>query len=137
MHNDFAQRKGIDFNEIFSPIVKFTSVRTLLCLATQFDLLIKWIDVKTFFLHGDLDEKIYIMQPEAFANFLNENLVCCWKTPYMDLSKPLSDDTKDLIFLWLILGLKHMIRLIKYTLNWKDFKSNLYVAICWWYTHCL
>jgi len=56
----FKQRKGIDFDEIFSPVVKMSSVRVVLGLAASVDLTIEQMDVKTDFLHGDLEEEIYI-----------------------------------------------------------------------------
>ena len=59
----FAQKKGIDFDEIFSPIVKMTSIRTVLSLVATEDLHLEQLDVKKTFLHGDLDEEIYMAQP--------------------------------------------------------------------------
>ena len=56
----FAQKKGIDFDEVFSPIVKMTSIRTILSLAAAEDLHLEQLDVKTTFLHGDLEEEIYM-----------------------------------------------------------------------------
>jgi len=56
----FAQKKGIDFDEIFSPIVKMTSIRTILSLVAVEGLHLEQLDVKTTFLHGDLEEEIYI-----------------------------------------------------------------------------
>ena len=56
----FSQRKGIDFDEIFSPVVKLTSIRTVLGLASSFNLEVEQMDVKTAFLHGDLEEEIYM-----------------------------------------------------------------------------
>ena len=52
----YSQVEGIDFHEIFSPIAKMTSIRFLLSLATTFDLEVEHMDVKTVFLHGDLNE---------------------------------------------------------------------------------
>ncbi|CAL2270428.1 unnamed protein product [Prunus armeniaca] len=57
----FSQKKGIDFEEIFSPIMKMSSIR---------------LDVKTAFLHGDLEEEIYMEQPEGFKVKGKEDLVC-------------------------------------------------------------
>jgi hypothetical protein len=62
----FRQRKGIDFDEIYSPVVKMSSIRVVLSLATSLDLEIEQMDVKTAFLHGDLEEEIYMEQPEGF-----------------------------------------------------------------------
>eukprot|EP00253_Pinus_taeda_P023081 PITA_23081 len=58
----FAQKKGIDFDEIFSPVVKMTSIRTILSLVAVEDLHLEQLDVKTTFLHGDLEEEIYMQQ---------------------------------------------------------------------------
>jgi hypothetical protein len=49
----FAQKKGIDFDEIFSPVVKMTSIRTILSLVEVEDLHLEQLDIKTSFLHGD------------------------------------------------------------------------------------
>jgi hypothetical protein len=59
----FQQKKGIDFDEIFYPIVKMTSIRTILSLVVVEDLHLEKLDVKTVFLHGDLEEEIYMQQP--------------------------------------------------------------------------
>ena len=53
----FSQREGIDFNEVFSPIVKHSSIRVLLAMVALFDLELEQLDVKITFLHGDLEEK--------------------------------------------------------------------------------
>ena len=62
----FNQKKSIDFDEIFSPIVKMSSIRVVLGLATSLNLKVEQMDVKTIFLHGDLDKEIYMEQPEGF-----------------------------------------------------------------------
>ena len=56
----------MDFNEIFSPVVKHISIRLILALVTHYDLELEQLDVKTTFLYGELDEKILIKQPEGF-----------------------------------------------------------------------
>ena len=55
----FGQRKGFDFDEIFSPVVKMSSIHTVLGLAASFNLEIEQMDVKTTFLHGELEKEIY------------------------------------------------------------------------------
>ena len=72
----FAQKHGIDFDEIFSPVVKMTSIRTVLSLVATKDLHLEQLDVKTTFLHGDLDEEIYMAQPQGFEVKGKANLVC-------------------------------------------------------------
>jgi len=56
----FAQKKGIYFDEIFSRVVKMTSVITILSLVAVEDLYLEQLDVKKTFLHGDLEEEIYM-----------------------------------------------------------------------------
>ena len=56
----FAQKKGIEFDEIFSPVVKMTSIKTILSIVAVEDLHLEQSDVNTTFLHGDLKEEIYM-----------------------------------------------------------------------------
>jgi hypothetical protein len=72
----FAKKKGIDFDEIFSHVVKMTSIRTILSLVAIKDLHLEQLDVKTAFLHGDLEEGIYMQQPHGYEVKGKENLVC-------------------------------------------------------------
>ena len=76
MVKGFAQKKGIDFDEIFSPVVKMTSIRTILSLVAAEDLHLEQLDVKTAFLHGDLEEEIYMQQPQGYEVKGKEKLVC-------------------------------------------------------------
>eukprot|EP00253_Pinus_taeda_P026012 PITA_26012 len=62
----FAQKRCIDFDELFSPIVKMTSIITILSLVEAKDLHLEQLDVKTTFLHGDLDEEIFMQQPQGY-----------------------------------------------------------------------
>ncbi|KAL2253135.1 UNVERIFIED_CONTAM: Retrovirus-related Pol polyprotein from transposon TNT 1-94 [Sesamum indicum] len=75
----FTQKEGIDFTEIFSPVVKFTTVRILLALVAHFNWELKQMDVKTAFLHGNLDEQIYMSQPHGFVDKKNPKHVCLLK----------------------------------------------------------
>ena len=72
----FQQKRGVDFGEIFAPVVKMTSIQTVLSIAASMDLEIEQLDVKTTFLHGQLDEEIYMDQPEGFMEKGKENLLC-------------------------------------------------------------
>ena len=72
----FSQRKGIDFDEIFSPVVKMSSIRIVLGLDASLNLEIEQMDVKKDFLHADLDKEIYMEQPERFKVYGKENFVC-------------------------------------------------------------
>ncbi|KAL0312996.1 UNVERIFIED_CONTAM: Retrovirus-related Pol polyprotein from transposon TNT 1-94 [Sesamum radiatum] len=75
----FTQKEGIDFTEIFSPVVKYTTVRIILALTAHFNWELKQMDVKTAFLHGDLDETIYMSQPDGFLSDKHPDHVCLLK----------------------------------------------------------
>nr|GEW49645.1 retrovirus-related Pol polyprotein from transposon TNT 1-94 [Tanacetum cinerariifolium] len=72
----FSQKRGIDFDEIFSLVIKMRSIRVVLGLTASLDLEVEKIDVKTAFLHGDLDKEIYMEQPEGFQVKGKEDYVC-------------------------------------------------------------
>ena len=72
----YAQMEGVDYNEVFSPVVKYSSIRILLALVAQLDLELAQMDVKTPFLYGDLDEKIYTYQPDGFKVAGKEKMIC-------------------------------------------------------------
>ena len=64
---EYAQKECIDFNEIFSLVVRLTTVRVVLAMCATFSLHLEQLDVKTVFLHGELKEEIYMLQLEVFA----------------------------------------------------------------------
>ncbi|KAF2347866.1 Integrase catalytic core [Trinorchestia longiramus] len=72
----YAQKFGVDYDETFSPVVRFESVRAVLALAAKHNLQLHHMDVATAFLNGELSEEIYLTQPEGFVSEGNENLVC-------------------------------------------------------------
>ncbi|RVW64151.1 Retrovirus-related Pol polyprotein from transposon TNT 1-94 [Vitis vinifera] len=75
----FSQKEGIDYNEVFSPVVKHKSIRVLLAMVSVFNLELDQLDVKTAFLHGNLEEEIYMKQPEGFVDSEKSDHVCFLK----------------------------------------------------------
>ena len=63
-----AQKQGIDYNETFSPVVRFETVRFVISIAAREHLHLGKFDVKTAFLYGELDELIFMFQPEGFSD---------------------------------------------------------------------
>ncbi|RVW18321.1 Retrovirus-related Pol polyprotein from transposon TNT 1-94 [Vitis vinifera] len=72
----FTQKEGIDYTETFSPVSKKDSLRIILALVAHFDLELQQMDVKTTFLNGELEEEVYMKQPEGFPSSDGEQLVC-------------------------------------------------------------
>ncbi|GJQ90179.1 zinc finger, CCHC-type containing protein [Tanacetum coccineum] len=72
----FRQKEGIDYFDTYAPVARITTIRLLLALATIHNLVIHQMDVKTAFLNGDLDEEVYMKQPEGFVMPDNEHKVC-------------------------------------------------------------
>ncbi|XXG79495.1 hypothetical protein AAC387_Pa09g0546 [Persea americana] len=63
----FQQKAGIDYSELFSPVVKLNTIRSVLSIVAVENLHLEQLDVKTAFLHGDLEEDIYMHQPQGYA----------------------------------------------------------------------
>eukprot|EP00253_Pinus_taeda_P016873 PITA_16873 len=63
----YSQVSGIDFGDIFSLVAKVASIRVILFVVVAFDFQVEQMDVKTSFLHRDLEEEIYMKKPEDFA----------------------------------------------------------------------
>lgn len=73
----------MDFKEIYSPVVKHRSVRTILASASQVDLELEQLDVKTAFLHKDLENEIFMRQPGVLITGNVDSQVCLLKGPSM------------------------------------------------------
>ena len=72
----YSQLYGADYDETFAPVVRFSSIRTLLSFAVQNNLHVHQMDVVTAFLNGHLEEEIYMEQPEGYVKPGQEHLVC-------------------------------------------------------------
>ena len=72
----FQQKKSIDYSKIFSPVVKMPTISLVLGMVAAENLHLEQLDVKTSFLHGDVEEDLYMIQPEGFTVQGQENLVC-------------------------------------------------------------
>jgi hypothetical protein len=92
----YSQLKGIGFGEIFSPVAKLSSIRFILSIAVAFDLEVEQMDVKTTFLHGDLEEEIYMKQPYRFVVKGKKELVCKLKKSLYGLNQSPRIGTKIL-----------------------------------------
>ena len=83
----YSQVPGVDFIDLFSPVVKHSSIRALLGIVALHDLELEQLDVKTTFLHKELKEDIYMQQPKSFVVLGKENYVCSLKRSFYDLKQ--------------------------------------------------
>ena len=72
----FSQIEGIDYDETFAPVKRYSLIRTILALSVQMGWHIHQMDVKIAFLNGIIEEEVYIEQPEGFKIFSRESHVC-------------------------------------------------------------
>ena len=72
----YSQIQGINYDETFSPVARYNSIRTILAIANELDFDIHQMDVKTAFLNGNIDADVYMEQPEGFINTKYPENVC-------------------------------------------------------------
>ena len=76
MARGFSQKEGIDYEEAFAPVARYTSIRSVLALAAVMKWKIHQIDVNTAFLNGVVEEEVYVEQPLSFETHDRDSHVC-------------------------------------------------------------
>jgi hypothetical protein len=72
----YTQKEDEDFFDTYSHVARLTTIRVLLSLAASYGLLVHQMDVKTIFLNGELEEEIYMTQPDGFIVKGQEDNMC-------------------------------------------------------------
>lgn len=75
----FSNVEGVDYHEVFSLVVKHTSIMNLLAITATYNLELEQLDVRTAFLHGNFKENILMTQPESFIKDEEAGKVCLLK----------------------------------------------------------
>jgi hypothetical protein len=83
----FSQKEGIDYEDKFSPVARYFSIRTILSLAAVMKWKVHQMDVKTTFLNGEIKEEEYVEQPQGFEVHDRETHVCRLKKDLYGLKK--------------------------------------------------
>ncbi|GJW48338.1 zinc finger, CCHC-type containing protein [Tanacetum coccineum] len=71
----FRQKSGIDYFDTYAPVARISTIRLLIAMASIHNMIIHQMDVKTTFLNGELEEEVYMNQPQGFIMPGNENKV--------------------------------------------------------------
>ena len=72
----FHQQEGVDFFKTFSPVIKHATIRLVISIAVTYKWPIKQLDVQNTFLHGDLHENVFMIQPQGYVHPQYPNHVC-------------------------------------------------------------
>jgi hypothetical protein len=84
----FSQVEGIDYEETFSLVARYTSIQMIISPATSMGWRVHQMDVKTTFLNGEIEEEVYIEKPYGFVIHEKESHVCRLKKALYGLKKP-------------------------------------------------
>jgi hypothetical protein len=72
----FTQKEGIDYDETFVPVARYTSIRVIIALASVLSWKLHQIDVKTTFLNGKIEHEVFVEQPDGFVLHNKDTYVC-------------------------------------------------------------
>ena len=89
MAKGYAQTYGVDYSDTFSLVAKMTSVRIFISLAATYHWDLHQLDIKNVFLHGDLQEEVYMEQPPGFVTQGEIGKVCRLRKSLYDLKQSL------------------------------------------------
>ena len=73
---DFSQKEGIDYEETFAPVARYTSIISVLAMSIVMKWKIHQMDVKTTFLNGVVEKEVYVEKPLGFETHDRETHVC-------------------------------------------------------------
>ena len=137
---EFSQKPNIDYFDTFAPVTRISSIRVLLALVSIHRLVIHQMDVKTAFLNGELEEEIYMTQPEGCVAPGQEGKVCKLLKSLYGLKQHQNNGMKNLIMFYYVMIFLLMMLINVCTLNLKMENVSLYVYMwmtCLFLVHAL
>ena len=72
----FSQKEGIDYEETFAPVARYTSIRATMVIAAKMGWKLHQMDIKTAFLNGVIEVEVYVEQPQGFETRDSQTHVC-------------------------------------------------------------
>ncbi|PNX85541.1 copia-type polyprotein, partial [Trifolium pratense] len=78
----YSQKHGVDYEEVYAPVARWDTIRTIICLAAYEKWLVLQLDVKSAFLHGELMEDVYVMQPLGYQKGKSDEVYKLKKVVY-------------------------------------------------------
>ena len=76
MVRGLPQKEGIDYEETFAPVARYTSIRAIMALAAKLGWKLHQMDVKTVFMNDVVEEEVYVEQPLRFETHDRQSHVC-------------------------------------------------------------
>ncbi|GJU42070.1 putative RNA-directed DNA polymerase [Tanacetum coccineum] len=87
MVKGYAQKKGLDYSEVFAPVTKWDTIRSIFALAAQRGMKVHQLDIKSAFLYGELEETVFVEQPQGYVVQGNEGKVYQLRTALYGLKQ--------------------------------------------------
>ena len=115
----FSQKEGIDYEETFAPIARYTSIILVVSLAVVMKWKIHQMDVKTTFLNGVVEEEVYVEQPLGFETHDKESHVCKLNKSLYGLKQAPRHGTTKLMAFYLVWALPKVKQIPTFTTRLK------------------
>ena len=134
--NGYSQRHEINYDEVFSLVVRHISIRVVLALATHQDLELEQMDVRTAFLHGNLEKEISWYNQRGSSNLVQWILSADWRSHFTGSSNLLDNGTKGLISMWSKLVIPVVNMIVAYMFVYLEMVLIFFAIVCGWYINC-
>ena len=119
MARGFSQKEGIDYEETFAPVARYTSIRLVLALAAVMKWKIDQTDVKITFLNGVVEEEVYVEHPLGFETHDRESHVCRLKKALYGLKQTPRTSTEELMAFYPVWALPRVKQIPTFTTRLK------------------
>lgn len=124
-----CQREGGDYNEIFSPLIKYTSIKWILALVTMYDQELEQLDVKQLFSMKIWKSKFLCINLRDSKNMTMRIWCANWRNYYMVWNNLLANSIEGLILLWFSLGILSLSMIAVFILEYLEI-CHIFIYYC-------